>query len=71
MMKKLRIQQVMPMPASTEPLPDGAIFTFNLPPAANSAKVVFVQQGDSVGLTSGEVALEGNPPVRLNQFIYP
>jgi hypothetical protein len=71
MMNKLRIQQVMPMPASTQPLPDGAIFTFNLPPTANSAKVVFVQQASSAGFTSGEVALLGTPPIRLKQFIYP
>ncbi|MBV9386140.1 MAG: hypothetical protein JOZ78_06905 [Chroococcidiopsidaceae cyanobacterium CP_BM_ER_R8_30] len=71
MMKKLSIQQVMPMPALTQPLPNGAIFTFNLPSKSNSAKVVFVQQAGAVGLASGEVALKGSPPIQFNQFIYP
>ena len=71
MMKKLSIEQVMPMPALTQPLPNGAIFTFNLPCQSNSAKVVFVQQAGAVGLASGEVALKGSPPIQFNQFIYP
>lgn len=68
---RMQLKQVIPAPLSTEPLADGVRFTFAADPTLDSAVVVFVESPTTPGVVEGEVAVEGTPPVRFRQFIYP
>jgi hypothetical protein len=68
---RLRIKDIIPAPVSTEPLADGARFTFPTDPTSDPAVVVFVQDTSTPGIVEGEVTVEGADPVRFRQFVYP
>jgi hypothetical protein len=68
---RLRIKQIIPEPLSTEPLADGARFTFQTDPALDSATIVFIQDPSTPGIVEGEVAVEGAAPVQIRQFVFP
>jgi hypothetical protein len=68
---RLRIKEIIPAPLATEPLADGARFTFATDPTSDSAAVVFVQDPSTPGIVEGEVAVDGADPVRFRQFVYP
>jgi hypothetical protein len=68
---RLRIKDIIPAPLVTEPLADGARFTFRTDPTSDSAAVVFVQDPTTPGIVEGEVTVEGADPVRFRQFVYP
>lgn len=68
---RLRIKQIIPEPVGTEPLADGARYTFRTDPTLDSATVVFIQNPSSPGLVEGEVAVGDAAPVHIRQFVYP
>lgn len=68
---RLRIKQIIPEPVSTEPLADGARYTFRTDPTLDSATVVFIQDPSSPGIVEGEIAVGDAAPVHVRQFVYP
>jgi hypothetical protein len=71
LVSRLRIKTIVPAPLKTEPLADGARFTFRTDPTVDSATVLFVEDPSRPGLIEGEVAVEGAEAVRFRQFVYP
>jgi hypothetical protein len=68
---RLRIKEIIPAPQATEPMADGARFTFTTDPTSDSSAVVFVQDPSTPGIVEGEVTVDGADPVRFRQFVYP
>lgn len=58
MMNALRIQRVIPEPISTEPLPDGAIFTFQMSPSSDAAEGAHSELGREAGWLVGSLVHE-------------
>lgn len=71
LVSRLRIKTLVPLPLTTEPLTDGARFTFQTDPTVDSATVFFLEDPSTPGLVEGEVAVEGAEAVRFRQFVYP
>ncbi len=71
LVERLRLKDIVPDPLSTEPLSDGARFTFRTDPTHDSATIVFIEDPSRPGIIDGEVAVEGAEPVRFRQFVYP
>jgi hypothetical protein len=71
LLDNMQLQRIIPTPLMTEPLADGARFTFVVDPSMDATKVVFSQQPTTTGLYEGELAVEGAKPVRFRQFVYP
>jgi hypothetical protein len=67
----MQVEEVYPEPESVEAGPDEVIYVFSLAEEGTAATVVFSVLYDDIGRNGGEITLEGHPPVKLSQFIYP
>lgn len=67
----MQIEQVYPEPESVEVGANEVVYTFKLAAEGTAATVVFSALYEDMGRNGGTVALEGHPPVRLSQFVYP
>jgi hypothetical protein len=67
----MQIEEVYPEPESVEAGPAEITYTFALSQEGTAATIVFSVLYDDIGRNGGEFTLEGHPPVKLSQFIYP
>lgn len=70
----MQIEEVYPEPESVETGETGGnriVYTFKLAAEATAATVVFSVLYEDVWRNGGTIAVEGHPPVRLAQFIFP
>ena len=67
----MQVEEVYPEPESVEAGPDDVTYTFALSEEGSAATIVFSVLYDDIGRNGGEITLEGHPPVKLSQFIYP
>lgn len=67
----MQIEEVYPEPESVETGGNEIVYTFRLAAEATAATVVFSVLYEDVWRNGGTIAVEGHPPVRLSQFIFP
>jgi hypothetical protein len=81
------VERTVPTAVTTAPVSDGVVYTFQVPPEADSATVMFAVQPGKAGRHGGRMALLAGPPppldgasgarsaappaLELRQFIYP
>lgn len=67
----MQIEQAYPAPESVEVGTNEVVYTFKLAADGTATTVVFSALYEDMGRNGGTIALEGHPPVRLSQFVYP
>lgn len=67
----MQIEQVYPEPESVEAGANEVVYTFKLAAEGTASTIVFSALYEDMGRNGGTLALEGHPPVRLSQFVYP
>jgi hypothetical protein len=64
-------QQIIPQPASADPLADGIIADISTTAESMGGRVLIVQQPSAVGGLESKIGLEGGPSLTFNQFVLP
>ena len=67
----MQVEEVYPEPETVEVGANEVVYTFKLATEGSGATVVFSALFEDMGRNGGTVTLEGHPPVRLSQFVYP
>lgn len=67
----MQIEEVYPEPESVEAGADEFVYTFAAAAEGGAMTVVFAVLYEDIGRNGGTITLEGHPPVRLSQFVYP
>lgn len=67
----MQVEQVYPEPESVDVGANEVVYTFKPAADGTAATVLFSALYEDVGRNGGTIAVEGHPPVRLSQFVYP
>lgn len=65
------VESVHPQPTGMELGPDGVVYTFAVAAPGQPGTVTLELKPQRAGRLAGEIGLEGQPPLRWHQFIFP
>ncbi|MCC7364820.1 MAG: hypothetical protein IT303_10650 [Dehalococcoidia bacterium] len=70
-LEDVRIEEVIPEPASVETAADHVVYTFAAAADAEELRAVFVAKPERIGRLRGEAGVEGGPSVSFTQYVFP
>ncbi len=70
-LSRVMFEQVVPAPATTRLMADGALFEFEVEEGEGGRELRFGFQSDAVGRHTTRIGIEGCPALHLKQFFLP